>query len=169
MFRKLRSGIISLTFFFFWVTQVQASEFYNYHCGYLENEDGSFSYFWSTELMGPHRYPQFGESGEFGSFIYGQNLAVCMMTEGNELPGNSMNLFVSFYEGDLLNYAPGVCSFLGAQTYLPYGEQITNEGHVIAYHISQYTGKGFLVSHRVITEPSDFKDDKCKEDLKDYF
>ena len=158
-----------LTFLFLCLgLNVQAKEFYNYHCGYLENEDGSFSKLWSTTLMGPHRYPQFGEYQDYGSLIYNSKTAICMMSEGKELSGDTLNLFINFYEGDSVHYAPGQCSFLGVQTYLPYGEQITNTGQVIAYHISPTTGRTFLVFHRVLSNQDEFLDDDCVNDLKNF-
>ncbi len=158
-----------LIFLFFGLgLSVQAKEFYNYHCGYLENEDGSFSKLWSTTLMGPYRYPKFGEYQDYGSLIYNGKTAICMMSEGNDLSGDTLNLFISFYEGESVNYAPGQCSFLGAETYLPYGEQITNTGQLTAYHISATTGRTFLVFQRVLNDQDEFLNDDCANDLKNF-
>ena len=165
--KNLRWPVL-LVLAFFSLNNVFADVYYNYHCGYKEDANGDYHNLWSTGLIGPNRYLLEGESQSHGSIIFDNKVAICMMTQWNDNPGDSLNLFISFYEGELLNYAPGICSFLGATTYLPYGEQITSEGHVVAQHFSLLSNHNFLVSHRVITDPADFKDDKCKSDLEDY-
>lgn len=168
MLNTMGPRLFVLAFLFLFHTSVTANQFYNYHCGYTENEKGEMVNLWSTDLLGPHKYPQLAEFQDHGSIIYDRHVAICLLTAGNDLAGNSLSLFINFYEGENLNYAPGACSFLGASTYLPYGINIEGEGHISALYISQITGKVFLVSHRVLTESEQFKDDKCLEDLSDY-
>lgn len=159
---------IFVSLFFLFSSSTYAASYYNYHCGYILTDQGDYKYLWSTSLLGPHRVPIFGEYQVHGSLIYNHNVAICMMTEGNEA-SDSFNLFVSFYEGESVNYAPGACSFLGAMTYLPYGVRTQgSRGNVLAQHES-FDGKyQFLVIHNVIDRSKDFPNDKCEGELEAY-
>lgn len=160
--------ILFLFLYSYTLNALAGNPFYSYHCGYLKSEDKSYTNLWSTGLSGPTRMPKFGETQDFGSFIYGTSLAVCMMTEGNETT-ESFNLYVNIYEGDKLNFAPGQCSFLGASSYMPYGViSDGSEAKVIAEHITRDGRKTILVFHRTILDPSDYPDDKCAKDLEAY-
>lgn len=155
-------------FFFLILFNTYSKEIFTYHCGFKENSSGELKNIWATDLLGPYEWPELGTSYDQGSFIFNGTTGICMMVRGGQSE-NFFEFYVNFYEGDNLNLAPGVCSFLGALGYKPFGllSQANNE-LISADYKSHVTGERFLVFSRVLENKNEFMNDKCEKELTAY-
>ena len=136
-----------------------------FHCAYMEEKNGELKRMWESLPEQLVQIPSLGRYDDFGSFILGNDFAMCFYTSGNE--DNTINTFIVSYEGPSINLAPGLCGFLGIRSYRPTAEPLTTSGQYI--YTKRYHAKADKIYHfvfSVIDNLNQYSEDKCKNIIK---
>jgi len=154
--------VISCIYFSLQALGFSGDRYSAFHCAYLENEQGELKRVWSSRPGHLISVPEQNRFDDHGSIILEKGLAICLYAQG--VTNRNMHLFINFYEGNNLNLAPGVCSFLGVNNYDPNASvAMKSKDFVYAKYTSLKSEKTYHLAYVAVDDLRDYEESFCKE------